>query len=1200
MNNRILHITWKNNDLSEKQKFILKRWSLLNPNLEIKYYTDDINEKFVKSFYPEYEPILSRFERVVMKLDFIRLLYIYQYGGIYSDFDVLPLKSIESLLDLNEVVICKEDEKNAKNFNIDYILSNAVIIAKPKSGFIKYLIEDIVSNIDSPKINSKNPNDILEMTGPLFFSRAYSDYNNKSSITILDSLYFNPMTFYEISKGEIKNNIEFSYLIHLYDGTWWQEEHNSSMEYLNKLIRIHDALILKYFNNYKHAFKKYKENNFTVDLPKISCLCVTKNKEHILRESIISYQNQIYKNKELIVLYEDDNKYMDGIIKNFNSKDIKYIKISTENKKSLGELRNISIKESSGEYVCQWDDDDWYHPLRVWEQFRHMKLNNKKGSILSSWMVYDNVKDNLLECKRLSLLGWEGSFLYEKSSLQHLYPSIARGEDTVFIEKIESDLAVLYKPELYVYRVHSNNTWGYDNLYNRIIKYSKDYNGTLDFNFLKNNNLSSFDDIFGEVIINNEKFEFVKYKDIQKTYYIGIVVSVNGNYNELKNMLDSLNNISVKKDILLIILDNSVSSGNDYPCQKSKQLILEYDFKNFNNIKIFKKYYSDIQRDYKTGFDILKNDFDCEYFMSIDSSVILSKKFINNLFEPILLQKIQNRLHLLNGFTKNYLGDDSCIKSEAKGYHKFIKKLEDYNLAFKSSFYNEIRDFYNKENYLTEISNYATKKSALIYCPYNSLINLQINKNNDVPYGFYYDFEDIKYIAEEYKSKSKIPPLVHIPFLFEENNLEEFKLKAEKFKENSLGLYTVLWRESDVLRLMTYEEIDVYTNYIHDIEKYEYAKYIILKYMGGINFDLNIEPKKDINELYLKNNDVEEVFVEGEDLKADYILMSKANSKIIKDILEICKQRSGIKIRRNLDASKKVGSSVVNEVFCKNKKTKKTLSGEVYSDFFKKRKEIQWGDLTKTNDDLKISVVMQSYLGDYPGSRSNPEPKFIRAVNSFLNQSNKNSELVIISDNCKITEKLYNENFSKNSRIKFKLCEKKGKKMYEKDSGTIHFVGEPRQRGVDMCDGEIITYMDSDDILTDVYLEKLIEYWKYNYNLDWIINRCWWDNVKAISKEGVRGYDDLFDRQLTDESQAIKGLDSKWIKSYVRRDFILQSPGLISHKKTCDVKWSDVSSVGNLSEDILFYKEMLEKYKKGKQIHLFGYVRCHLKGGWDF
>ena len=243
---------------------------------------------------------------------------------------------------------------------------------------------------------------------------------------------------------------------------------------------------------------------------------------------------------------------------------------------------------------------------------------------------------------------------------------------------------------------------------------------------------------------------------------------------------------------------------------------------------------------------------------------------------------------------------------------------------------------------------------------------------------------------------------------------------------------------------------------------------------------------------------------------------------------------------------------------------------------------------------------MQSYLGDYPGSRTEPERKFVRAVNSFLNQTNKNSELIIVSDGCKITEKLYKENFLDNDRIKFKLCENKGQKMYEKSSEMIHYVGEPRQHGVDMSSGDIITYMDSDDILTNLYLEKIIEYWNYNYDLDWIVNRCWWDNVKVVSDEGVSDYEIIFDKQLTKEYKKIDSLESEWVKSCVKKDVVLQSPGLISHKRTCDIKWGNVSSKGNLSEDILFYKEMLEKYKKGKYIHFFGYVRCHLKNGWDF
>ena len=106
MNNKILHITWKDENLTEKQEFILKRWVLLNKGLKVKFYSDKTNESFVNKYFPQYKIIIDKFDRVVMKLDFIRLLYVYKFGGIYVDLDVLPLKSIEDLLNINDVVIC--------------------------------------------------------------------------------------------------------------------------------------------------------------------------------------------------------------------------------------------------------------------------------------------------------------------------------------------------------------------------------------------------------------------------------------------------------------------------------------------------------------------------------------------------------------------------------------------------------------------------------------------------------------------------------------------------------------------------------------------------------------------------------------------------------------------------------------------------------------------------------------------------------------------------------------------------------------------------------------------------------------------------------------------------------------------------------------------------------------------------------------
>ena len=111
-----------------------------------------------------------------------------------------------------------------------------------------------------------------------------------------------------------------------------------------------------------------------------------------------------------------------------------------------------------------------------------------------------------------------------------------------------------------------------------------------------------------------------------------------------------------------------------------------------------------------------------------------------------------------------------------------------------------------------------------------------------------------------------------------------------------------------------------------------------------------------------------------------------------------------------------------------------------------------------------ITVIMPSYLGPYPGSRANPEAKFIRAVQSFLDQTLKESELIIIADGCKVTERLYSTHFIENSRIRFF--------MQPKGAG---WPGELRQFGVDQAKWDIITYLDSDDMLLPERLAKLVQ-----------------------------------------------------------------------------------------------------------------------------
>lgn len=105
-----------------------------------------------------------------------------------------------------------------------------------------------------------------------------------------------------------------------------------------------------------------------------------------------------------------------------------------------------------------------------------------------------------------------------------------------------------------------------------------------------------------------------------------------------------------------------------------------------------------------------------------------------------------------------------------------------------------------------------------------------------------------------------------------------------------------------------------------------------------------------------------------------------------------------------------------------------------------------------------ISVVMASYLGKYNGAAKDRETKFIRAVDSFLSQTNEDSELVIVSDGCDITTALT----PKHHRIQLLKIPKQ--KIW---SPVV------RNTGIHYANGAHVCYLDTDDMLGPTHLQTI-------------------------------------------------------------------------------------------------------------------------------
>lgn len=235
---------------------------------------------------------------------------------------------------------------------------------------------------------------------------------------------------------------------------------------------------------------------------------------------------------------------------------------------------------------------------------------------------------------------------------------------------------------------------------------------------------------------------------------------------------------------------------------------------------------------------------------------------------------------------------------------------------------------------------------------------------------------------------------------------------------------------------------------------------------------------------------------------------------------------------------------------------------------------------------------MQSYLGEYPGSRAQSDKKFIRAIESFINQSNTDSELIVVSDGCELTHKIYHELYKPNPRIKYAYIDKDTPNMYEGD--IKYYRGLPREVGRAMVSGEITTYMDSDDYLIQNHCHELSGLWDKVYNkYDVMLNQSWYDNMVASSNF----YDNKFN--IVNENITIDQLESKWLHVKMNKAYYSSAPWLLSHKSDVTTKWRDVFGV-NKSEDV-DYNSRLKNDKYRLMVHSNPiYVRCHYSNKWDY
>lgn len=242
------------------------------------------------------------------------------------------------------------------------------------------------------------------------------------------------------------------------------------------------------------------------------------------------------------------------------------------------------------------------------------------------------------------------------------------------------------------------------------------------------------------------------------------------------------------------------------------------------------------------------------------------------------------------------------------------------------------------------------------------------------------------------------------------------------------------------------------------------------------------------------------------------------------------------------------------------------------------------------NNGTKVSIIMMSNLSNYENSRSSAVTKFNRAVESFIHQTYKNTELIIVSDGCELTNDAYIRYFKQYQNIKLVKTSKSNSK----------WPGSRRQLGINVANGQWIGYLDSDDVLHPEHISTLVSYIRPGIEL--ILNNA---ECKADQYFPKRAQMDRWGEKII----RINGRQLLKFDRYVvlnEVDYINLSGDLLTYKSSIntkkysssklfhirdtEAKWEDREARG---EDIIF-SEKLMKELNNIQIESNTYIVCHI------
>jgi len=218
INDRIIHQTWKTEDLPAEYAQFAETVKRNNPDFEYRLWTDHDNRRLIEERYPWFLSAYDAYAHGIERVDAVRYFILYTFGGVYIDLDMECLKPIGPLLKKGELFFSLEAGPLIRN----QVVSNAFMAANKGNLFFHH----IMTHLESFKIGDITYSDVFNNTGPVMVAKQYRKLRKKFDFRIISLDHVCPRKMIsqhrrlrKLSLDEIRRQKSL-YLIHHNTESW--------------------------------------------------------------------------------------------------------------------------------------------------------------------------------------------------------------------------------------------------------------------------------------------------------------------------------------------------------------------------------------------------------------------------------------------------------------------------------------------------------------------------------------------------------------------------------------------------------------------------------------------------------------------------------------------------------------------------------------------------------------------------------------------------------------------------------------------------------------------------------------------------------------------------------------------------------------------------------------------------------------------